>query len=72
MVNEELRIFVSHKPAQIVFRRQFLLYIGEIYKDVLPRVLELLKRVNTKANDIEEKLAKHYAENFPILPFDMQ
>jgi hypothetical protein len=72
VVNEEIRVFVSHKPAQIVLRRQFLLYLGEVYKDLMPRVLELLKKVNSKAIEIEERLAKTYAENFAILPFDMQ
>jgi hypothetical protein len=28
--------------------------------------------VNSKAIEIEERLAKTYAENFAILPFDMQ
>ena len=71
-VNEEIRVFVSHRAVAITLRRQIILMLSEVFTELQSKELDVLKKVNNKATAIEEFFAKTLAENFAILPFDMQ
>jgi len=46
--------------------------LADVFTELQGKELNVLKKVNNKANSIEEFFAKSLAENFAILPFDMQ
>jgi hypothetical protein len=72
LMNEELRVLVNHRPASIILRRHIILFLKDNCKDLNDKVIELLKKVNHKANFVEDYFTKSIADNFPVLPFDMQ
>lgn len=68
--SEELRVLVNHKPASIVFRRDVLMFMSSIYKELDMKEIEVLKRVNQKADAVEEVIANKFEKNLTVLVFD--
>jgi len=68
--NEELRVLVHQAAVSIVFRREVLLFISTIFKELDMKEIEVLKKVNAKAVGVEDLVANQFAKNLPVLTFD--
>lgn len=70
LVNEELRVFAHQEPVSIVFRREVLIFMSSIFKELDMKEIEVLKKVNAKAKGIEDIIARHFEKSLPVLTFD--
>lgn len=70
LVNEQLRVLVHQRPASCVFRRQILIFLSTLFKELDMKEIEVLKKVNNKAEGIEEVVAGSFAKNLAVLTFE--
>ena len=68
--NEEVRVLVHQRAASVVFRREVLLFLGNQFKELDMKEIEVLKKVNDKAEGIEDILAAKFSKKLPILTYE--
>jgi len=68
--SEEIRVLVHQRPVSITLRREILIFMSTLFKELDMKEIEVLKRVNNKAEQAEETIAKQFAKPLTVLTFD--
>lgn len=64
-------VYFHQNPASVVFRREILLFLSTIFKEIDMKEIEVLKKVNKKAEKVEDIVATKFAKNLTVLTFEM-
>lgn len=70
LYNEQIRVMVHQRPASIVFRREVLLFLSSLFKELDMKEIEVLKKVNNRAEGLEQVVANKFGKRFAVLSFE--
>lgn len=70
VTSEELRVLAHHRVASNLLRREILLFLTSLFKELDMKEIEVLKRVNAKAEKAETVIAGSFSKNLTVLIFD--
>jgi len=70
LASEDLRVLVSQRHVAIVLRREILLFMSSLFKELDMKELEVLKKINEKAEQAEEIVSKQFHKPLTVLTFD--
>jgi len=68
--SEEIRVLVHQRPVSITLRREILLFLSSLFKELDMKEIEVLKKVNARAEQAEETISKQFAKPLTVLTFD--
>jgi len=70
LASEDLRVLVSQRHVAIVLRRELLLFMSSLFKELDMKEIEVLKKINDRAEHAEEIVSRQFHKPLTILTFD--
>jgi len=68
--SEEVRVLAHHRVAANLLRREILFFLTSLFKELDMKEIEVLKRVNEKAENAETAVAEGFNKTVTVLVFD--